>query len=147
MSDAPPPHLPSDPRGRPLHHVGIAVHRLDEASEPWTALGLVARDDERLPHQGVIVRWLAAGPVAVELLAPLGEGGPVARFLARRGAGLHHVALKVDDLAAELARLERSGAELIDRAPRPGHGGTRVAFLHPTWSGGVLVELVETPGG
>lgn len=137
---------PRDPRGRPLDHVGIAVHRLDDAAY-WALLGIPAGEDESLPAQGVAVRWLHAGPVAIELLAPLDEEGPLARFLARRGPGLHHVALRVDDLPAELSRLEAEGAELVDRAPRPGGGGSRVAFLHPRWSGGVLVELVEPPRG
>ena len=80
----------------------------------------------------------------VELLEPLGSEGTVARFLERRGPGLHHMAFEVPDLAAELRRLEEQGIELVDREPRPGAAGHQVAFLHPRSTGGVLTELVQT---
>ena len=127
-----------------LDHVAIAVADLDAGSAPWLALGLVRHgDDEVVADQGVRVRAFVLGDALVEVLAPLGPDGAVARFLERRGPGLHHVALRVPDLRSELSRLEGLGAELIDRAPRPGRAGTLVAFVHPRWTGGTLVELVE----
>lgn len=132
--------------GLAIDHVGIAVHDLDEGVAPWSLLGLPVVDDEVVPEQGVRVRLLRAGDAAVELLAPLDATSPIARFLERRGPGMHHVALRVDDVDAELARLLRAGARAVDLAPRPGRAGSRVAFLHPAWAGGVLVELVQPAG-
>lgn len=127
-----------------LDHVAIAVADLDAGSAPWLALGLARHGaDEVVADQGVRVRAFVLGDALVELLAPLGPDGAVARFLERRGPGLHHVALRVVDLRSELRRLEGLGAELIDRAPRAGRAGTLVAFVHPRWTGGTLVELVE----
>ncbi len=128
-----------------LDHVAVAVDDLDAATVAWTALGLVRSGrDETVSSQGVRVRTLALGEASLELLEPVDETGPVARFLARRGPGLHHVALRVDDLDAEIERLEASGWELIDRVPRRGRAGSRVAFIHPRSTGGTLVELVES---
>lgn len=127
-----------------LDHVAIAVPDLAAGSAPWRALGLAPHGaDEVVAEQGVRVRAFRVGDALVELLAPLDDDGPVGRFLARRGPGLHHLALRVDDLQAELRRLADLGAELIDRAPRRGRAGTLVAFLHPRWTGGTLVELVQ----
>ncbi len=127
-----------------LDHVAIAVADLDAGSAPWLALGLARHGaDEVVADQGVRVRAFVLGDALLEVLAPLGPDGAVARFLARRGPGLHHVALRVADLRSELHRLDRLGAELIDRAPRVGRAGTLVAFVHPRWTGGTLVELVE----
>jgi methylmalonyl-CoA/ethylmalonyl-CoA epimerase len=133
------------PRGWPIDHVGVAVPDLDAGAAPWLALGLPVAEDEAVPSQGVVVRLLHAGDGFVELLAPLRADTPVGRFLASRGPGLHHVAFRVGDVAAELERLRGEGARLIDETPRPGRGGSRVAFLHPRWTGGVLIELVQ-PG-
>ncbi len=129
--------------GLPIDHVGVAVHDLDDGAAPWSLLGLPAADDETVPDQGVRVRMLRAGDTEVELLAPLDDSSPIARFLSRRGPGVHHVAFRVEDVEAELARLLREGARAVDLAPRPGRAGSRVAFLHPSWAGGVLVELVQ----
>lgn len=130
--------------GRPLDHVGVAVADLEAATARWTALGAETEGHaETLAEHGVRVQFLRLGPSRLELLAPLGVEGPVARFLDRHRGGLHHLALRVPDLEAELARLGAEGAELLDARPRRGHGGRRVAFVHPAWSGGTLVELVE----
>lgn len=129
--------------GLPIDHVGVAVHDLDEGAAPWSLLGLPAIDDETVPEQGVRVRMLRAGDTELELLAPLDASSPIARFLSRRGPGVHHVAFRVENVEAELARLIREGARAVDLAPRPGRAGSRVAFLHPSWAGGVLVELVQ----
>jgi methylmalonyl-CoA/ethylmalonyl-CoA epimerase len=138
------PDLPSGLAGLPLDHVAIAVEDLDAASRSWTLLGAVpAGEDERVDAQGVLVRTLRLGATLLELLEPIDQASPVGRFLARRGAGLHHLALRVHDVEATLRGLLDEGAVAIDAAPRPGRAGTRVAFLHPRWTGGVLVELVE----
>ncbi|MDZ7707138.1 MAG: methylmalonyl-CoA epimerase [Trueperaceae bacterium] len=138
-----PDELPAGVAGLPIDHVGIAVRDLDEGAAPWSQLGLPALDDETVPEQGVRVRLLRAGDAAIELLAPLDDTSQLARFLERRGPGVHHVAFRVDDVDAELARLLAEGARAVDLAPRPGRAGSRVAFLHPSWAGGVLVELVQ----
>jgi methylmalonyl-CoA/ethylmalonyl-CoA epimerase len=137
------PSLPDALAGLALDHVAVAVADLDDAS-PWSTLGLApVGDDEHVAGQGVHVRLLAAGSAFVELIAPTGPDSPVARFLAQRGPGLHHVALRVDDVRAQVARLEALGARFVDPNPRPGRGGSLVVFVHPRWTGGTLVELVE----
>lgn len=129
--------------GRPLDHVAIAVASLDHG-KAFEALGWRADgEDELVTGQGVRVRLLRGGRgPALELLEPASASGPVARFLARRGPGLHHVAFAVDDLVAEIARLRAAGARFVDPTPRPGRAGSRVVFLHPEAAAGVLVELV-----
>lgn len=137
------PDVATTPFGLPIDHVGVAVGDLDTGAQPWTLLGLPVVEDEELPEQGVRVRLLRAGDGWIELVAPTRAGGPVARFLERHGPGLHHVALRVDDVASELDRLVSAGARAIDPTPRRGRAGSRVAFLHPGWAGGVLIELVQ----
>lgn len=142
MTAAPP--LPAALSNFSVDHVAIAVSDLDAATAAYRALGLeVAGPDESIADQGVRVRPLRAGTAVVELMVPLTQGGPVARFLARRGPGLHHIALRVTGLEALLERLAASGAPLLDTVPRGGRGGSRIAFVHPSFTGGVLVELVE----
>jgi methylmalonyl-CoA/ethylmalonyl-CoA epimerase len=136
---------PAGLEGRRLDHVAIAVPSFDRATA-YEVLGAAADGpDERVEGQGVVVRLLRWGDAAIELLVPTAPSSPVARFLERRGPGLHHVAFAVDDLAAEVARLTAAGATFVDPEPRPGRGGSRVVFLHPRWTGGVLVELVAHP--
>jgi methylmalonyl-CoA/ethylmalonyl-CoA epimerase len=130
----------------PAHHVGIAVERLDPAIERYRALGLILDFVEDVPTAGVRVAFLKAGPVHVELVEPRDPDGAVARFLRKRGEGLHHIAFATPDIVAELARLENEGFELVDRVPRPGARGRMVAFLHPRSAGGVLIEIVQEPG-
>lgn len=143
---APPPALPGV---RGIHHVALAVPDLDEALALWTGtLGATLEVRAAVESQGVdaaCVEWHGHGPTLLELVAPLGEDSGVARFLAKRGAGLHHVAYAVDDAAAALAACEPAGIRTIDAVPRPGLHGTPVAFLHPASFGGTLVELVEVP--
>lgn len=130
--------------GLPLDHVAIAVRDLDAATGPYLLLGLAAEgDDETVGGQGVTVRALRGGTALVELLAPTSEASPIARFLERRGPGLHHIALRVHDLDAEIVRLLAEGVPLLDEQPRPGRAGSRVAFVHPSFADGVLIELVE----
>jgi methylmalonyl-CoA/ethylmalonyl-CoA epimerase len=130
-----------------LHHVAYVVVDLDAALPLFVArYGLVEELREVMPEQGVEAVMLGAGGAGVELIAPLDNDGPIARFLDKRGEGLHHVAFGVPDIEAALAALAASGAELIDTAPRRGLGGHRVAFVHPRSGAGALTELVETHG-
>lgn len=129
-----------------IDHVGIAVRDLGERLRFWRdALGLELAGTERVESEGVEVAFLEAGEARIELLEPTGEGSPIGRFLDRRGEGINHLTLRVDDLDAALARLGERGVEVVGEAPRPGAGGSRVAFLHPRSCGGVLLELVERP--
>lgn len=126
-----------------IHHVGIAVDDLDAAIARWTALlGASLEHRERVEDQGVEAACLRVGGSRIELLAALGPETPVGKFLAKRGPGVHHVAFETSDLAAELARLQADGVELIDEAPRRGMFGLQVAFVHPEATGGVLAEFV-----
>lgn len=134
----------AQPFGLEIDHVGIAVADLDEGATPWTTVGLPIVEDEEVPEQGVRVRLLRTGGSWIELVAPTSDDSPVARFLSRHGPGLHHLALRVDDIEQELARLQAKGARAIDSVPRRGRGGTLVAFLHPGWANGVLIELVQS---
>lgn len=127
---------------RPVDHVAIAVPSLDEAARLVQLVTGSSRSSvETLESQGVRVAFCGQ----VELLEPLGPDTTVGRFLARRGPGLHHIAYATPDIEADLARLAGLGVELIDRVPRPGARGHRVAFLHPRSTGGVLMELVQHP--
>jgi methylmalonyl-CoA/ethylmalonyl-CoA epimerase len=132
---------------RRIHHVGIVVHALEPALAIYRdRLGLPFESVLDHPTDGVRLAFLAAGESKVELLQPTEEGTGVARFLAARGEGMHHVCLEVDDLAHALGRLAAAGFELIDDAPRRGAEGP-VAFLHPRSTNGALIELIEAPGG
>ena len=127
-----------------IDHIGVAVADLDAALALHAdTYGLPVTHRETLAAQGVEAVLLDVGESHVELLAPLAGDTPVARFLAQRGPGLHHVAYAVTDIEAALARLRDRGLRLIDETPRRGIRGTRVAFLHPAAAGGVLTELVE----
>jgi methylmalonyl-CoA/ethylmalonyl-CoA epimerase len=131
-----------------IDHVGVAVEDLDAAialHERTYGMELVHR--ETVQDQGVEAVLLDVGENHVELLRPLTEDSPVGRFVAKRGPGLHHVAYQVGDIEAALARLREQGVRLIDDAPRTGIRASRVAFLHPSASGGVLTEIVEPAGG
>jgi methylmalonyl-CoA epimerase len=127
-----------------IDHVGVAVEDLDAAIalyENTYAMELVHR--ETVAEQGVEAVLLDVGENHVELLAPLGPDTPVGKFLAKKGPGIHHVAYQVTDIDATLAALKAAGLRLIDETPRIGIRGSRVAFLHPAASGGVLTEIVE----
>jgi methylmalonyl-CoA epimerase len=129
---------------RVLDHVGIAVHSLEESVPLFESItGAPAYGRERVESQGVEVAFVGAGAGRVELLAPTRDDSAVARFLARRGAGMHHLCYRVPDLAAELRRYRDAGADLVDHAPRPGAAGHLVAFVHPKSTGGVLIELLQ----
>ncbi|CAN5663144.1 VOC family protein [soil metagenome] len=136
--------LPGGLDHRPLDHVGVAVYSLEEASVVYRLLGLEpVGPDETVASQAVRVRAFRAGESLLELLEPTADTSPLASFLAKRGPGLHHLALRVEGLEAEVARLKAEGVRFIDETPRPGRAGSRVVFLHPKWGQGVLIELVE----
>jgi methylmalonyl-CoA epimerase len=127
-----------------IDHIGVAVEDLDAALalyEREYAMSLVHR--EIVDEQGVEAVLLDVGENHVELLRPLADDTPVGKFLAKRGPGLHHVAYQTPDIEAELGRLSAAGLRLIDATPRTGIRGSRVAFLHPASSGGVLTEIVQ----
>jgi methylmalonyl-CoA epimerase len=134
--------------GRALDHVGIAVHSLDDALPVFESItGGKGHGRERVERQGVEVVFLGSGDGKLELLAPTRDDSAVARFLARRGPGMHHLCYRVGDIVAELERYRAAGAQLIDEAPRPGAAGHLVAFIHPKSTGGVLVELLQAAEG
>ena len=125
---------------RPFHHVAVAVPSIDEARGLFELLsGTSGSEPETVQSQGVRVMFIGS----VELIEPLTPESSVARFLKRRGTGLHHVAYESDDIPSDLAHFKEAGLELIDEGPRPGAGGHLVAFLHPGSTGGVLIELVQ----
>ena len=127
-----------------IDHIGVAVEAIEPALELYRdAFELEVVHREVVAEQGVEALLLDVGENHVELLAPLGAETPVGRFLARSGPGLHHVAYQVADIDATLARLRAAGLELIDEQPRTGIRASRVAFLHPRATGGVLTELVQ----
>ncbi len=126
-----------------LHHVGIVVADLDAAAARYAALGFHDGDRFAVPEQKIEAITYHAGPGYLELIAPTDPEGPIARYMAKRGEGTHHVAFAVDDLVATLARLAASGVRLIDEVPRIGAHGWRVAFIHPESCNGVLTELVQ----
>jgi len=125
-----------------LHHVGVAVDDLDTAVALYTrAFG--AELTHRAANDELTAAFLRAGDAEVELLQPLRDDTPVAKFLAKRGPGLHHIAVAVPDIERAMADARAQGLELIDSEPRVGLHGTRIAFVHPASVGGVLTELVE----
>jgi methylmalonyl-CoA/ethylmalonyl-CoA epimerase len=129
---------------RGIHHLGLAVHDLEEALSTYTRLfGGTFEHRDVLEDQGVEAVAVLLGTGRVELLAPLGDDTPVGRFLARRGPGMHHVAYEVDDVRAALGTLAGEGAQLIDEEPRAGLFGLQVAFVHPDAAHGVLSEVVS----
>jgi methylmalonyl-CoA/ethylmalonyl-CoA epimerase len=129
-----------------IDHIGIAVNSIDD----WIGfyreiLGLDYTGSEEISEQKVRVAFLVIGESRIELLEPTSPDSPIAGFLEKRGGGMHHIALKVDDIEEALARHKEAGARLIDETPRVGAHGTRIAFIHPKSSGGVLLELCEEP--
>jgi len=127
-----------------LDHIGIATNQLSESLSVWRdALGLPVDSTEEVTDQGVRIAMLPIGETHIELLEPLTPDSPVGRFLTKRGPGIHHLAVEVKDIRAALADLAEKGVRLIDREPRTGAGGCLVAFIHPSSTNGVLLELVQ----
>lgn len=129
-----------------IHHVGIAVRHLEGAAERFAALGLPLAGTETVDAEGVRIAFLRAGDVNLELLEAIRPDSPIARFLGRRGEGVHHIAFATDDIAASIRTARSLGFDVLDEAPRVGHGGRKVAFIHPRSAHGVLLELVQDLG-
>lgn len=127
-----------------IDHIGIAVRSLDDALATYKRLWELEPDHiERAEADKVTEAMLPIGDAHLQLLEPTDEESTVAKFIERRGEGLHHIAVRVDDIEAALERLREKGAQLIDETPRIGGGGHRVAFVHPKTTHGLLIELVE----
>ncbi len=126
-----------------IDHLGVAVASIDAALDVYRALGLTEEKRELVPTQKVTAAFLPVGESRIELLEPTAEDSPVARFLARRGEGIHHICFAVENLEEALADLARRGFRLIHSQPVEGADGKRVAFLHPDAGHGVLIELSE----
>jgi methylmalonyl-CoA epimerase len=131
-----------------LDHVGIAVSNIREALAFYRdALGLEIEAPEDVPSQHVRAYFIQTGEAALELLEATADASPISKYVQKRGPGLHHVTLRVDDIAAALAQLKARGVRLIDETPRPGASGSLVAFVHPSSAHGVLVELKQIASG
>lgn len=133
------------PRVIKVNHIGLATADIAQALQFFSSgVGLPVAGDEVVPGDAVRVTFLPVGESRIELLEPVGEEGPVQKFIEKRGPGLHHICLEVEDLPGMLTHLKECGVELIDQEPRPGAHGSLVAFVHPKSASGVLVELVES---
>lgn len=127
-----------------VDHIGIATPEIEQALSVWRdALGLSVDSTDEVAEQGVRVAMLAIGETHIELLEPLSDDSPVGKFLQKRGPGIHHIAFRVPNIREALKDLKAKGARLIDEIPRVGANGCLVAFIHPSATSGVLLELVE----
>jgi methylmalonyl-CoA epimerase len=133
------------PRVIRINHIGLATESISDALRVFgDGLGMEVVGGEVVPGDNVRVLFAPVGESRFEFLEPVGDEGPVHKFLEKRGPGIHHICLEVEDLRGMLDHLSALGVELIDRQPRPGAHGTMVAFVHPKSANGVLIELVET---
>ena len=127
-----------------IDHIGIAVRSLAEVVQFYeNVVGLKVSGYDEVEDQRVRVAIVPAGDTRIELLEPIDDQSPIEKFMAKRGEGIHHIALSVDNIEEALERFKAAGARLIDAAPRPGAHNTRIAFIHPSTTHGVLLELVE----
>ena len=128
-----------------IDHIGIATHSLDAHSEFWSSLGFIQGNDELNEEQGVKIRFFEtpSGSPKIELLEPLGSDTPIGKFLAKRGEGVQQIAVKTDDINSTIRKLKSLGIRMINQEPVLGANGSKIAFVHPSSTGGVLVELVE----
>jgi methylmalonyl-CoA/ethylmalonyl-CoA epimerase len=126
-----------------IDHIGIAVNDLDKALKTYLALGLGEDDRETVPGFDVQVSMIHIGEARIELIQPTSEQSTIAKFLQKRGEGIHHIAINVKDIQKKLNELKAQGIHLVDEVPKRGYGGRKVAFIHPQSSNGVLLELVE----
>ena len=128
-----------------INHIGIATNSLDNAENFWNLLGYSRIHDDTVEGQGVKIRYMKGKESpTIELLEPLGEDSPVARFISKRGPGVQQIAINVTDISAKIEELIGIGVRMINEEPLIGSGGHRIAFIHPYSSGGVLIELVES---
>ncbi|MBI4416705.1 MAG: methylmalonyl-CoA epimerase [Euryarchaeota archaeon] len=128
-----------------IDHIGIAVRSLASALKVYEAIGLRPEATEDVPTEGVRTAFLRVGDAHLELLEPLTSDGVIARFLAKRGEGFHHIALAVDDILVAMEQARKRGLAVIDEKPRTGARGRLVAFVHPKSTGGVLLEFAQYP--
>ncbi len=128
-----------------IDHIGIAVRDLAAAIDAYRKMGLHTSDIEEVKSQKARVAMIRIGESRLELLEATENESPVGRFIAKRGEGVHHLCFEVEDIVAELKRLREAGIRLVDESPRPGAGGCMVAFVHPSSTGGVLIELSQPP--
>ena len=127
-----------------IDHIGVATNGIEEAARFYRdSLGIEVAEIEEVANQKVRVAMLPIGESRIELLEATSEDSPISKFLAKRGPGIHHIAVRVDNIRASLAELKQNGARLIDEEPRAGASGCLVAFIHPSSTGGVLIELVQ----
>ncbi len=126
-----------------VNHIGIAVRSIEEAKRFYEVMGLQVEGYEVVEEQKVKVAFVPVGETRIELLEPTSEDSPVAKFIAKRGEGIHHIAFEVDDIEKALEVLKENGVRLIDEEPRRGAHGTRIAFLHPKSTNGVLIEICQ----
>ena len=127
-----------------IDHLGIAVNSIEDGKKFWTdALGLEFEGSETVEEQKVTTAFFPVGESEVELLESTAPDGPIAKFLEKKGQGIHHVAFRVENIEATLSELKEKGVRLIDEKPRKGAGGAKIAFLHPKATNGILVELCE----
>ena len=127
-----------------IDHLGIAVNSIEDGKKFWTdALGLEFEGSETVEEQKVTTAFFPVGESEVELLESTAPDGPIAKFLEKKGPGIHHVAFRVENVEEALAELKEKGIRLIDEKPRMGAGGAKIAFLHPKATNGFLVELCE----
>ena len=130
-----------------IDHIGIAVKSLTDAVKVYEqAIGLTVTGYDQVDDQGVRVAMLNIGESRIELVEPTGSNSAIEKFMARRGEGLHHIAVRVDNIEEALERLKASGVRLVDEVPKRGAHNTRIAFVHPSSTHGVLLELVEHGG-
>lgn len=131
-----------------LDHIAIAVHNVEEAAKFYQKmLGLELRNVEVVREQKTRVGFFSVGETSIELVEPAADDSPLVKFLQTEGPGIHHLCFEVEDIEDEIKTLTQKGAHLIDKSPRPGAHQSRVAFLHPKGTGGVLIELTQKPGG
>ncbi len=136
--------LATELKGLALDHIGIAVNNLDEASEVYEMIGLEPiHPDEVIKSQNVKLRVYQVGETMLELLEATSNDSPIAKYINKKGVGIHHLALRVENLEFEIKRLLDLGAKFISTEIRAGRANTRIVFLHPKWSKGILIELVE----
>jgi methylmalonyl-CoA/ethylmalonyl-CoA epimerase len=131
-----------------IDHLGVAVHDLDKATATYgTLLGFKITGRETLTDRGISVAFVDTGNARIELIAPLHNNSEVSKFLEKRGEGIHHICVRVADVAQTLRELAKRGAHLINSTPQPGAHGMKVAFVHPKGTHGVLLELAQLPEG
>ena len=132
--------------GGTVNHIGIATPSLDDSVELWSKLGFTPSEDKINEDQGVKIRYLkGSGNTRIELLEPLSEESPVGRFIESRGPGVQQIAIDVEDIESMISELVGIGVRMVSEVPVIGSDGLRIAFVHPSSTGGVLIELVESP--